>query len=34
LMRLMGLETIYPKPRLSKANPEHKKGSSGWCILC
>ena len=25
LMRLMGLETIYPKPRLSKANPEHKK---------
>jgi len=25
LMRLMGLETIYPKPKLSKANPEHKK---------
>jgi putative transposase len=25
LMRLMGLEAIYPKPRLSNANPEHKK---------
>lgn len=25
LMRLMGLEAIYPKPRLSKASPEHKK---------
>jgi putative transposase len=25
LMRLMGLEAIYPKPKLSKANPEHKK---------
>lgn len=25
LMRLMGLEAIYPKPRLSKAAPEHKK---------
>lgn len=25
LMRLMGLEAIYPKPNLSKANPEHKK---------
>jgi putative transposase len=24
LMRLMGLEAIYPKPRLSAANPEHK----------
>jgi len=25
LMRLMGLEAIYPKPRLSKAHPEHRK---------
>lgn len=25
LMRRMGLEAIYPKPNLSKANPEHKK---------
>ena len=25
LMRLMGLEAIYPKPNLSKASPEHKK---------
>jgi putative transposase len=25
LMRLMGLEAIYPKPRLSKASPEHRK---------
>ena len=25
LMRLMGLEAIYPKPRLSLANPEHRK---------
>ncbi|MDD4239600.1 MAG: IS3 family transposase [Desulfotomaculaceae bacterium] len=25
LMRLMGLEAIYPKPSLSKASPEHKK---------
>lgn len=25
LMRQMGLEAIYPKPRLSKASPEHKK---------
>jgi putative transposase len=25
LMRLMGLEAIYPKPKLSKANPENKK---------
>lgn len=24
LMRLMGLEAIYPKPRLSQANPKHK----------
>ncbi len=24
LMRVMGIEAIYPKPRLSKANPEHK----------
>ena len=24
LMRLMGLEAIYPKPNLSKACPEHK----------
>ena len=24
LMRLMGLEAIYPKPRLSQANPQHK----------
>jgi putative transposase len=24
LLRLMGLEAIYPKPNLSKANPEHK----------
>lgn len=24
LMRLMGLEAIYPKPRTSKANPEHR----------
>ena len=23
LLRLMGLEAIYPKPRLSKGNPEH-----------
>lgn len=25
LMQLMGLEAIYPKPNLSKANPGHKK---------
>lgn len=25
LMRLMGLETIYPKPRLSFSNQAHKK---------
>ena len=25
LMRIMGLEAIYPKPNLSKASPEHKK---------
>ncbi|MFH1447152.1 MAG: IS3 family transposase [Chloroflexota bacterium] len=25
LMRLMGLEAIYPKKKLSKAVPEHKK---------
>lgn len=25
LMRLMGLEAIYPKPNLSKAGREHKK---------
>jgi len=25
LMRLMGLEAIYPKPRLSKAHPKHRK---------
>jgi putative transposase len=25
LMRLMGLEAIYPKPRLSQSNQEHKK---------
>lgn len=25
LMRLMGLEAVYPKPRLSKHCPEHKK---------
>jgi len=25
LLRLMGLETIYSKPKLSKENPEHKK---------
>jgi putative transposase len=25
LMRLMGLEAIYPKPRLSKSHPDHKK---------
>jgi putative transposase len=25
LMRLMGLEAIYPKPKLSKSSPEHKK---------
>jgi putative transposase len=25
LMQLMGLEAIYPKPNLSKANKEHKK---------
>lgn len=24
LLRLMGIEAIYPKPNLSKANPEHK----------
>ena len=24
LMRLMGIEAIYPKPNLSKANPKHK----------
>jgi putative transposase len=24
LMRLMGLEAIYPKPRLSQVNPQHK----------
>lgn len=25
LMRLMGLEAVYPKPRLSKSIPKHKK---------
>jgi len=25
LMRLMGIEAIYPKPKLSKSNPLHKK---------
>jgi len=25
LMRKMGLEAIYPKKNLSKANPDHKK---------
>jgi len=25
LMRLMGLEAVYPKPRLSQADKEHKK---------
>ena len=25
LLRIMGLETIYSKPKLSKENPEHKK---------
>jgi putative transposase len=25
LMRLMGLEAVYPKPRLSKAHPAHRK---------
>ncbi len=25
LMRAMGLEAVYPKPRLSQAHPEHKK---------
>ena len=25
LMRLMGLEAVYPKPHTSKAHPEHKK---------
>ncbi|MDR1915045.1 MAG: IS3 family transposase, partial [Synergistaceae bacterium] len=25
LMRLMGIEAIYPKPKLSKVNSEHKK---------
>ena len=25
LLRLMGLEAIYPKPNLSKASPDHKK---------
>jgi putative transposase len=24
LMRLMGLQAIYPKPRLSKSSPEHR----------
>ena len=24
LMRLMGLEAIYPKPRTSRPHPEHK----------
>lgn len=24
LLRLMGLEAIYPKPKLSRNNPEHK----------
>ena len=24
LMRLMGLKAIYPKPKTSKAHPEHK----------
>jgi len=24
LLRLMGLETLYPKPNLSKANPAHQ----------
>ncbi len=24
LLRLMGLEAVYPKPNLSKANPAHK----------
>ena len=25
LMRLMGLETVYPKPRLSQSHPQHRK---------
>ena len=25
LLRLMGLEAIYPRPRLSEASPEHRK---------
>jgi putative transposase len=25
LLRLMGLETIYPKPRLSRADKDHRK---------
>lgn len=25
LASALGLEAIYPKPKLSKANPEHKK---------
>ena len=24
-MRVMGLEAVYPKPKLSQAHPEHKK---------
>ncbi|MBK9278674.1 MAG: transposase [Candidatus Obscuribacter sp.] len=24
LMKLMGIEAVYRKPRTSKANPEHK----------
>ena len=43
LLRLMGLEAIYPKPRLSKGNPEHsiytyllrnldiKRPNQVWC---
>jgi len=42
LMRLMGLYAIYPKPRLSKSCPEHKKSifvkraydrSPGLCLV-
>ncbi|MDB5390681.1 MAG: integrase, catalytic region, partial [Planctomycetaceae bacterium] len=25
LMRVMNLEAIYPKPKLSRGNPEHRK---------
>ena len=30
LMKLMGLETLYRKPRTSKANPENKTVSKHW----